>query len=342
MVTDEGPTLHQLRCFVAVAETGQFTAAGERLGLAQPSLSAQIARLEEVLGVDLFHRTHRPVALTDAGQALEPLARRALAAAGDVMRAVAEVEGLRRGHVTIGATPSLGATLLPRVLARFHARHPEIAVTVLERHSDDLAEQLEVGALDLALAILPMRRGGLEHAVLFVEELVVMMPAGHPLATRGPLRLEDLRDEPFVMLREGYNVRAVTVGAFERAGIAPRVTLDGAEIASVHAYVAAGLGCAIVPGIAAALAPDIAVVALAAPRLERAVGLVRPAGRPPSRSTRALSAEVRACLVEERWFEEVGVRLAPEVVGRDEREDPEGVPSMGSGSGRVDEELAWR
>ncbi len=343
MLNEEGPTLHQLRCFVAVAETGQFTAAAEALGLAQPSLSAQVGRLEQTLGVELFHRTQRPVTLSDAGSALLPLARRALGSVHDVVRAVAEVEDLRRGHVTVGATPSLGATLLPRVLARFHHHHPDITLTVLERHSDDLADQLEQGALDLAVAILPMRRPGLEHAVLCVEELVVILPPDHPLAARSELRLDELRDLPLVMLRQGYNLRSSTMAAFDRAGIVPHVVLDGAEIASAHAYVAAGLGGAIVPGIAAAESTGLAVVSLAQPRLERVIGLVRPMGAPPSRATRALIEEIRQSLLADGWGEAIGLRLAPGVASGTVLEALEAVPSMGDDvGGRGSEELTWR
>src|SRR5579872_4786692 len=182
MTMVEGLTVQQLRYFVAVADEQQFTRAAELLNVAQPSLSVQINRLEQALGVSLFHRSVRPVSLTDAGQELLPLARRALASVNDVMRGVAEVEALRRGQVTVGATPSLGANLLARVLASFHERYPEIALTVVERNSEDLAGLLEAGALDVALAIVPLARAALEVTVLATEQLVVMVPNDHPLA----------------------------------------------------------------------------------------------------------------------------------------------------------------
>lgn len=312
MMNDDGPTLHQLRCFVSVADEGQFTAAADDLGIAQPSLSSQIGRLEQILGVELFLRTHRPVALTDAGQALLPIARRALGSIVDVVRAVAEVEDLQRGHVTVGATPSLGETLLPRVLARFHEHHPKITLSVYERHSDDLARQLENGSLDLAIAILPMRRGSLEHTVLAIEELVVMVPSDHPLAKQREVRLEQLRDVPLIMFREGYNLRSATLSAFERAGFAPRVALDGAEIGSISAFVRAGFGAAVVPGIVAGNDPDVVVRPLTSPSIERTIGLVLPASRPPSRSAAALIQEITDFLQSGEWRHEgaVGFRLA--------------------------------
>ncbi|MFI5034604.1 MAG: LysR family transcriptional regulator [Acidimicrobiales bacterium] len=301
MATVESLTVQQLRCFVAVADEQQFTRAAELLNVAQPSLSAQVNRLEQALGVSLFHRTVRPVTLTDAGEELLPLARRVLASVNDVMRGVAEVEALHRGQVTVGATPSLGTTLLPRVLAHFHQHYPEIALTVVERHSDDLATQLELGALDVALAILPLPRPTLEVTVLATEELVVMVSEDHPLAQHDEVRVADLRDVAVIMFREGYDLRTATINAFARAGFAPTVGLDGAEVGSVHAYVTAGLGAAIVPSIVAMDAPGVKALHLTSPKLERTIGLVRPNHHAPTRATAALIEEITSMISRGEW-----------------------------------------
>jgi len=301
MTMVDGLTVQQLRYFVAVADEQQFTRAAELLNVAQPSLSSQINRLEQALGVSLFHRTVRPVTLTDAGYELLPLARRVLASVNDVMRGVAEVEALRRGQVTVGATPSLGASLLPRVLAHFHQHYPEISLTVVERHSDDLATQLESGALDVALAILPLTRATLEMTVLATEELVVMVADDHPLAQHDVIRISDLRDVAMIMFREGYDLRTTTINAFARAGFEPTVGLEGAEVGSVHAYVTAGLGAAIVPSIVAMGAPVVRALHLASPALERTIGLVRPNHHAPTRATAALIDEITSMLARGEW-----------------------------------------
>ena len=301
MANVESLTVQQLRCFVAVADEGQFTRAAEQLEVAQPSLSAQIGRLEQALGVSLFYRAHRPVTLTDAGVELLPLARRVLGSVNDVLRGVADVEALRRGQVTVGATPSLGSSLLPRVLSSFHQHYPEIALTVVERHSDDLASQLESGTLDVAVAILPMARDTLEVTVLAVEELCVIVAPDHPLARRqrdprrGPARRRDdhvprglrpaLHDDPRVRARRRF---------------APTIGLDGAEVGSVHAYVAAGLGAAVVPSIVAAGAPGVRTLRLT-PRLERTIGLVRPAQHAPTRAAAALIDELTSMVARGEW-----------------------------------------
>ncbi len=201
------PPIHQLEYFVAVAEEGQFTRAAARLHVAQPSVSAQIRQLELTLGASLFHRGSGPVTLTDAGEALLPIARRVLTDVTELSNELAEVEGLRRGHVGIGATPSLSATLLPAVLGRFHNAHPSISLTVSEQGSTHLLQGLASGELDLALAVLPVHHPDIDRTVLAIEELVVVIRDDYPLASRRRIGISDLADIPIVMFREGYDLR---------------------------------------------------------------------------------------------------------------------------------------
>lgn len=146
----------QLQYFVAVAETRHFTRAAELVHVAQPSLSQQIKALERELGADLFRRARGNITLTDAGEALLPLARRILADTDTARHEVQELVQLRRGRVRLGATPSLCTGLLPDVLRAFHDRYPGIRLLIEEGGSHDLVRQLARGALDLALVVLPL------------------------------------------------------------------------------------------------------------------------------------------------------------------------------------------
>ena len=301
MLTSRDLTAQQLRCFVAVAEEQQFTAAADLLNVAQPSISSQIHRLERVLGTPVFHRGHRPVLLTDAGLELLPLARRILTGFDDIFHTMSEVEGLRRGHVTIGATPSLSITLLPSILNTFHREHPEISLTFVERDSLEITEQLEAGALDLALVVMPVCPSTLHRTVLAIEKMVVMVAPDHPLAGRASVTLEDLRGVPMIMFAEGYEIRVTTLAAFERAGLTPNVALDGAEMGTIHPFVAAGLGAAVVPSIVAQGHDNVCAIPLDAPQLERTIGLVRPANHELSRAASALFSEITLRLAESGW-----------------------------------------
>ncbi len=301
MFTARDLTIQQLRCFVAVADEGQFTAAADELRVAQPSISAQIHRLEQVLNVALFHRGRRPIALTDAGVALLPLARRVLHGVDEVFQGADELEGLRRGHVTIGATPSIGATLLPLVLARFRQRYPNVSLSVVERHSEEIAESLEAGVLDLAVVVGPLARATLEQSTLAVERMVVVVGNDHVLADRDTITIGELRGVPLIMFHEGYDVRASTLHAFEAAGFAPLVALDGAEMATAHSFVAAGIGAAIVPSIVATMNDDLHVIELTDPVIERSICLVRDVRHTPSRAAQTLGDEITAFLESGGW-----------------------------------------
>ena len=164
-----------------IAELGHFTRAAERLHLAQPSLSRQIASLERELGVELFHRVRGNVALTAAGERLLPIARRMLADADTARGEMAELAGLRRGRVRLGATPTLCTSLVVDVLAEFRGRYPGIDIEILERGSRSLISALTEGALDLALIVTSVSSEGaravLEREPILSERLVVVSAA---------------------------------------------------------------------------------------------------------------------------------------------------------------------
>src|SRR3981081_3897852 len=178
--------LHQLRYFVAGAEQRHFTKAAHELSVAQPSVSKQIRRLEDELGAPLFHRMRGNVALTPAGEALLPLAR----------RAVAGLAGRRACRLAAAATPSLSTTLVPAALARYHQSYPGIELVLHEAGSRDLVGELEHGVLDIALVILPMHHDILETTPLLREELVLAVPKSHALAKRRSVAIAGIGGQP--------------------------------------------------------------------------------------------------------------------------------------------------
>jgi DNA-binding transcriptional LysR family regulator len=281
--------LNQLRYFEAVARHLHFTRAAEELNVAQPSVSQQLGKLEKELGTHLFHRMKRRVALTPAGEALLPRARRLLADLEEARAEVQELTGLRKGHLGIGVTPSVSTHLLPPLLAEFHVRHPGISLTVREAGSRFLVQALESGELDLAIVILPVRQPVIETRALLEERLVLAVPSGHELAARPTLDLLELRDRPLVMFRQGYDLHDVTLSACRRLGFEPPIAVEGGEMDSVLRLVAAGLGVAIVPEMVLNPADGLVGVPLSRPRLSRTIALAR-------RRDRYLSAAARALL----------------------------------------------
>ncbi|MFD7169894.1 LysR family transcriptional regulator [Streptomyces violascens] len=281
----------QLTYFVAVAETRHFTRAAERVHVSQPSLSQQIKALENELGAELFSRARGNIALTDAGEALLPLARRILADADTARIEVQELAQLRRGRVRLGATPSLCTGLLPDVLRAFHDRHPGIQLLIEEGGSHDLVRELARGALDLALIVLPLPAGSpaLTTIELLQEDLVVVSSAAEaPPGSGSSVRIADLRDAPLVMFRHGYDLRELTVAACRAEGFEPAFTVEGGEMDAVLGFVRAGLGVAVVPSMVAARARDLRVTPLARPGLRRTIALAHRSDVDPPRAAREL------------------------------------------------------
>lgn len=272
--------LEQLRSFVQVARFGNFTRAAEELYLAQPSLSRQIAALEKDLGAELFHRARGGSTLTVAGEVLLPLARRMLADAESVRRELAELAGLERGRVRLGATPTLCISLVAEVLSAFHAEHPGIELHLSEQGSRALLDELGAGELDLALIVTSEATTAERFTVspLLVEELVVVSSAGlPPVTTDDSIGLPDVADLPQVVFSSTYDLRATTDAAFDAAGLEPQVALEGAEMDAVLRFVERGLGVAIVPAMVLVDRPGLRSVRLASPTLERTISLARPA-----------------------------------------------------------------
>ncbi|MEU4741787.1 LysR family transcriptional regulator [Actinosynnema sp. NPDC023658] len=239
-------TLQQLVYFLAVARTRHFTRAAAEVRVAQPSLSKQVHALEKELGAELFSRARGNVALTPAGEALLPVAARILSDVDTARLEVAELVGLRRGRVRVGATPSLCGSLFADVIKRYHDAYPGIQVSVTEGGSRDLVRALEAGELDLALVIVSPADADRALTVVPVlrEELVVASasPSG---VTR--MSWTDLRDHPLVMFRPGYDLRETTLAACRQAGFEPRFAVEGGEMDAVLRFVEVGLGVAVVP-----------------------------------------------------------------------------------------------
>ncbi|MGB6163980.1 MAG: LysR substrate-binding domain-containing protein [Pseudonocardiaceae bacterium] len=240
--------IQQLVYFLAVARTRHFTRAAELTHVAQPSLSKQIHCLERELGSELFHRARGNVTLTPAGEVLVPFAKRILADIETARLEVHELAELRQGRLRLGATPSLCTGPLAYALANFRVRYPGIQLIIDESGSRDLVRQLAEGAIDLAMITSSVHRGDpiLDTVPILREQLTVAVPR---TMDRDSFRIEDLRDRPLVMFREGYDLRSMTLTACQRAGFQPRFAIEGGEMDAVLSFVEAGLGIAVVPSM---------------------------------------------------------------------------------------------
>jgi LysR family transcriptional activator of glutamate synthase operon len=278
--------LRQLRYTVAVADHLHFTRAAEALHVAQPALSQQVRRLETELGLELFTRTSRTVALTEAGEAVVARARRILGEVDAIEQDLDAMRGVLRGRVVIGAMQSLGPFDLPHLLSDFHAAHPGVDVVLREDTTQRMLEMIRADQLDLAVATIDEPApGGVETHPLYEEELVLAVAPGHALAARRRIAPAALPAGPFIFFKEGSGLHAATQRVLDAAGIEPQVRFETNELSRVRALASRGLGVAIMPrSDTEGPGPAVKTVSIGPPTLRRAVGLVWRAGRrrPPA------------------------------------------------------------
>ena len=244
--------LRHIRSFVAVAEERHFRRAAERLGMAQPPLSMQIKALERELGTLLLRRNRRSVELTEAGELFLPECRRIVA---DVERAVAIAERAERGeqgHIEIGFTGSSSFNpFVPRALRTFRTRFPYIELSLAEHNTLDLVEAVHANKLDAAFVRPPIESSpDLTIEIMVEEDLLIALPAAHPLARHASLDISALSNETFLMRprQVGSGMTDGIIAAFHAAGVNPVFSRHAApQMSSLLNLVAAGLGVSIVP-----------------------------------------------------------------------------------------------
>jgi len=286
--------LRQLEYFVAVADEANFTRAAERVHVAQPAVSAQIARLERELGQPLLDRSRRQVRLTAAGEAALPFARRALRAVLDVRTAVDEVGDLVRGAVSIGTVTAHNVDM-PALLADFHAAHPAVEITLGADDSDALIEGVLSGRLDVAIASIASDGvpAGLHVEVTTDEAFVVVVAADDPWHRRSTVSLAVLGQRPLIALPVGTGIRRRLDDACAEAGIAIRVAFEAGTPIELADLAGQGLGPAIVPGSVARARPDLHAIPIT-PELRGRLALAWRASGPISPAARAFVDLARA------------------------------------------------
>ena len=282
-----------LRAFIAVGEELHFGRAAERLHISQPPLSVQIRTLEDRLGVRLFERDRRHVALTEAGAFMLERARRFLA---DAERSCVEAARIARGEagvLPVGYTATATYEVLPELLRRFRARSPSVRLELVELRSAAQPEALRTGRIEVGLACGPLDEAGLVERVLARERFVAALPRRHPLAAKKWLRMRDLDGVACVAVRPDIEPAWASAcnKALARAGVALDVVQETDTKIAMLGLVAAGVGVAIVSESMQRLARD-GLVHRAIRDLAVRVPLVAITSERPSPRARELMASV--------------------------------------------------
>lgn len=262
--------IRHLWLFLAVAEEQSFSRAAKRLGMSQPPLTEQIQILEHALKIKLFERSRQGAKLTPAGAAILPAVRKFAEQLGRLELAVLEAVSGQAGVLTIGAITNAMIDVLPPLIDRFKAEHPQITVTVREIDSAEAIPALESGDIDLAFARLEGNLGkNLRCVALTEDRLAVAIPRDHPLAARSRLTLANLADEPLVMSSRQVspNYFDYLIGVCKANGLSPRVLHEVRSVTSQIAFVSCGQGVALVPASMKKLAPDNVILKPLTPKL---------------------------------------------------------------------------
>jgi DNA-binding transcriptional LysR family regulator len=248
--------LRQLRYFLAVAEELSFTRAAARLQMAQPPLSTQIQQLESELGVTLFDRSRRAIALTAAGRALVPEARRLLADADQTARIVRHAADGTVGRLAVGFVPAAVNGVLPDILRRYRTRYPGVALSLYERSPDDLVRQLHEHRIQAAFLFAPYRDEALHSRCVSTQRLVAALPERHPLASGAAVDVRALAQGPMILptQHETPGLFSRIRLLFDELGVQPNVVQREVwMMQTIIALVAAEMGAAIVPSSVALL-----------------------------------------------------------------------------------------
>ena len=257
-----------------VAARGSFSAAAEALAFTQSAVSQQVAALEREAGIRLVERGVRPVRLTDAGHALLAHAEAVLARLDEAEQELGEIARLRRGRLRLASFPTAIATLVPRAVALFSQRHPDVDVTVIDDHGQGLVPRLARWELDLALVYeheaLPEPDIALERTHLLDDPFDLVVPDGHRLAGRASVALEELAGEAWIGGGPDSAYGAVVLHTCRAAGFEPRFAFGSDDYNAVQAFVAVGLGIAVLPYLALVLVrPGLHRVRLTVPPVRR-------------------------------------------------------------------------
>lgn len=284
------PSIATLRLFIQIAKTSSFSETARAAAVSQPALSRTIRLLEDDLGVRLFDRDTRNVRLTSAGETLLPAVERLVRDFEETFSELEQSFSGERGHVSIGALPSVAAKMLPSALADFCATYPQIELTIHEGLSGNLYQQMLDRQIDLAIITPPDRADLFEFAPMLDDECVLVSRVGDLPQRRTPYLWTIFQEQPFIAMAPHSSVRRMTDMALAQAKVNAKPRFECAQLATVGGFIVAGLGISALPRSTLPLLTqaEIAMHTLSDPLISRQIGLAKPHQRSLSPAGRLL------------------------------------------------------
>ena len=294
--------LRDLRYLVALADERHFGRAAERSSVSQPTLSAQIRKLEEYLGVPLVERQPKRVSLTPAGTRIVERARRLLQEADAIVELARTDRDPLSGPLRLALIPTVGPYLLPHVASRLRKELPRLKLMLYEYQTGPLLERLRAGELDVGIVALPVDLDGLESTELYDEPFTLAVPSAHPLADQERVKIDDLRGETLLLLEDGHCLRDQALEVCGRVRINEAHDYRATSLETLRQMVAAGHGITLLPELAAdtpvGTARGLKVKPFAKPTPVRTIGAVWRKSSTRGPAIEAISTTIRSVMKE--------------------------------------------
>ncbi len=290
--------LGDVRAFVEVAHVGGFRLAATNLGIAQPTLTLRIQRLEAAVGTKLFDRTTRRVVLSSSGKALLAQCARPMEDIDAALRELRDASKLKHGRVAIGASPTIAGTLLPPLIQRFLKMHPGAQVELVDELAGPLLEKLSTGALDFAIAPAPEKGTSFRAESLYSERMVFVAPRSANLPANRALRFEEIADQPFVSMPRPSIIWRTLARAFASVGREFRPVFEANNASTLLGLVGAGMGLSLMPAtlVEQSRMHSVVTVSVGDVGYERRICLITVRGRSLGTVPAALASLVRSTL----------------------------------------------
>jgi len=235
--------LRQLEYFMAICEELHFTRAAENLGITQPTLSHQMKALEDALGIPLFDRLGKKIAITEAGKILQEQCRKIFSNLKSAYEQIEELQKVKRGKLVVGALPGDLSQLASKLLLEFHHKYPQVQIKIFGL--DDVVERVLQNEIDLALTLMAPEDERLTKIPLYNEEFYLTVSYDHPLADRDKVEFEEIKDIPLVLCPINHKCRQLIDAACSSAGFVVQPIIESTDVDSILSLVKAGVGATI-------------------------------------------------------------------------------------------------
>jgi LysR family hydrogen peroxide-inducible transcriptional activator len=242
--------LKDLKYLVALADTGHFGKAAERTFVSQPTLSAQLKKLEAYLGVKLVERQPKNLQLTEVGKQVVVRARRMLEEGEEIIAVARSNTDPLAGQLKVALIPTIGPYLLPRVMQKLRKALPNLRLMLYEYQTESLLKRLRDGEIDLGIMALPAPQDGLESRALYQEAFTVALPNNHPLTAKSTIKVQDLKGQTLLLLEDGHCLRDQALDVCSRVDVHEAEDFRATSLETLRQMVVAGLGITLLPELA--------------------------------------------------------------------------------------------